>query len=387
MPSEWKEQFRECQKRANRLMLLLTSPQEAFALARTHLDFQGLKHASDAALTLLIPELTEVCRVEGLSTGTEEQGLLEYILESYENADGSGLKPGRALYLFELGRAHPEVLGRFLSTRPHLDWVHRLTPGSSKSFSRCAASSYAQLQGTDTPVGAPVRDSVDNRMALASICKLSALVSLTKGQGQGEAGASLGRDRSVYLAAERELTGASLQKVLGELVGDKVLATAHQKPSQVVKTALAQVSRMMVAKEGSGEAILATIHKVLGLCLDLLRSSFPSEEQGLGGASVQSWRQHVADVWVCSLQCQAALWASLGAEFGRGGGHEPSDDDEHAVRGTVFHQLLVALLLPEDPTRDSDMAVDISPDLPVILAAMKVNKSIEAAIETAVRVE
>ena len=64
-----------------------------------------------------------------------------------------------------------------------------------------------------------------------------------------------------------------------------------------------------------------------------------------------------------------------------------SDDDEHAIRGTVFHQLLVALLLPEDPTRDSDMAVDISPDLPVILAAMKVNKSIEAAIETAVRVE
>ena len=180
--------------------------------------------------------------------------------------------------------------------------------------------------------------------------------------------------------------------MLGQLLGDPVLSSAHREPALVVKTALGHATSMMTAKEGSGEAILATIHRILGLCLDLLRCSFPSEGQAFGKGdspdsdSVEAWRQHVADVWTCSLQCQSALWASLGKELGRGGEHAPTptDDDVLAIRGTVFHQLLTALVLPDDRDRDHGRAVDISPDLPVILAAMKVQRSVVTAIETAI---
>ena len=69
----------------------------------------------------------------------------------------------------------------------------------------------------------------------------------------------------------------------------------------------------------------------------------------------------------------------------QGGEHAPTPtDDDAGDQGTVFHQLITALVLPDDPDRDHGRAVDISPDLPVILAAMKVQRSVVTAIETAI---
>ena len=67
----------------------------------------------------------------------------------------------------------------------------------------------------------------------------------------------------------------------------------------------------------------------------------------------------------------------------RASGGALTDDDILAIRGTVFHQLLAALQLPPEQERDAKRAVDISPDLPLILRAMGVKRDVGRAIEAA----
>jgi hypothetical protein len=379
MPEEWKESYRVCKRSVGRLMLLLDAPSEAFRLAKTFLDFEGLLSATEQDISQLIPELVEVCREEGVSTGTERMGLLEFILVSYEDdtRQGGFVKKGRAMYLFELGRTHPAVLDSFLRTRPHLDWLYSLAPGAAKSLFRGTASSLAHLQGDDVAACSSVNEGIDNRLALASIAKLSALVSIGGSSSIQQQGQNQGATE--YLQADAELACASLQKLMAELMNDPSLVEGRRNPSELIKSALEKATGLMAAKKGSGEAIIGTIYKILGVCLDLLRYSYPDNNSS---ESVNAWKQHVADVWVCSLQCQTALWNVLGKSVSGNG--QLDDDDALTVRGTVFHQLVRVVVLP-DEDRELEGLVDISPDLPVITSAMKLSRPVSSAISAALK--
>ena len=71
----------------------------------------------------------QVCKERGQCKGTMQMGLVEYILKRFENTDKTGMQKGRALAIFEIGHTQPAVFESFLRTRPHLDWIHSLSPG------------------------------------------------------------------------------------------------------------------------------------------------------------------------------------------------------------------------------------------------------------------
>ena len=201
-----------------------------------------------------------------------------------------------------------------------------------------------------------------NYTALASIAKLSASVDISSSSGGVVADSKL-----TLLAADNKLTRVSLQKALASVLQDKSLLDTQIEAKVALRKALDRVVVLMGTQQGSGEAILADIHKLLGLSLDLLRHSFPSHSQA---QALNEWNQHVADVWLCTLQCQSALWEVLGKGLTRSDSSSSAltlesltDDDEQAIRGTVFHQLLCTFVAPDLP----EEAVNVSPDVEKIL--------------------
>ena len=119
--------------------------------------------------------------------------------------------------------------------------------------------------------------------------------------------------KQIVLAADDKLTRLSLQKALASVLRDRTLVGVEVDPSTALRKTLDRVTTLMGSQLGSGEAILTDIHKMLGLGLDLLRHSFPGNSQE--GPALSEWTQHVADVWLCALQSQSALWNMLGEDL------------------------------------------------------------------------
>ena len=372
MGQQWKLDCDKTKGLCNRLLLLLDTPQYAFCMAEAYFDFEGLVKATEHAFDTLLPSLVQVCSERGQCRGTKQMGLVEYVLKRYENTERTGLQKGRALAIFEIGQTQPAVLESFLRPRPHLDWVHSLSPGVNKNHTRGGRSALAHLEAED-PSFTSMTSRMDNCAALASIAKLSALVDISSSGGEAEMDA-----QRIFLAADSKLTCVSLQRALASVLRDMTLLDVQVDPKVALRKALDRVTALMSSQQGSGEAILADIHKLLGLSLDLLRHSFPSDGQE---RAVSEWNQHVADVWLCTLQSQSALWETLGEEMAKIGSSDLTkdsltDDDEQAVKGTVFHQLLCTFLISDR----HDGAVDVSPDIEKILPILGFSKAASNAV-------
>ena len=180
--------------------------------------------------------------------------------------------------------------------------------------------------------------------------------------------------KQIVLAADEKLTRLSLQKALASVLRDRTLVGVEVDPSTALRKTLDRVTTLMGSKVGSGEAILTDIHKLLGLGLDLLRHNYPSNSQE---GALSEWTQHVADVWLCALQSQSALWNMLGEDLVKNDGvsraltsDSLTDDDELTVRGTIFHQLLETFAKPVLASE----AVDVSPDIEKILPVLGFSK-------------
>lgn len=184
--SQWKEEFHAAKSCCVAVLLQLGHAASAFAVSVQFLNFKGILESLDLAegsedsavetyqqqqlQESMQQRFRELVREKKDAKGTERECLATYCMHWYEER-------GRPAAALEIGKLAPDQLENFLSSRPHLAWVHKI---NARDYSG-AAEAALQHGNAETRFATAT--------TLLSISKLSAALAMagpvSGGNGNG----------------------------------------------------------------------------------------------------------------------------------------------------------------------------------------------------------